>query len=220
MADVLDAGFDATFEFGIAHRRGHGLEKVVPGESQEARIELHGGAHMVQDHALEIVVDDPARHAGEEFESATVHAAESLHLLVEGEIDEESARPGQDHGKDGERALGAADAEVAEAAPVHLGLLASIGFDAQIGPAWTRRPNLSHIAPKLGDAQRTTAVAQFEQQPSRGQLGQIDDAIDDVGLECVERTRQWGRLRGRLVAQRPPNGPVVDTELARHHSDA
>ncbi len=118
---------------------------------------------MVQDHALEIVVDDPARHTREEFEGAAVHATESLHLLVEGEIDEESARPGQNHGKDGKPALGAADAEVAEAAPVHLGLLASIGFNAQIGPAWARWPDLGHVTTKLSNAQCTTAVAQFEQ---------------------------------------------------------
>ena len=92
---------------------------------------------------LVIATPATAGHAREEFEGTAVHATEGFHLLVEGEIDEESARPGQDHGKDGERPLGAANAEVAEAAPVHLGLLASIGFNANQILGWFGRGSVN-----------------------------------------------------------------------------
>jgi hypothetical protein len=93
LADELDARFDPPLEFRMAHGRGDGLEQEVSREGQEARIELHRRAHVVQDHGLEIVVHHPARNAAEELQRLPVRPAECLHLLVQGDIDEDRPRP-------------------------------------------------------------------------------------------------------------------------------
>jgi hypothetical protein len=74
VADVFDARFDAALVLGVADRGGGGLEEVVASEGEEARIELHCRADVVQDDALEIVVDDAFGDAAEEGESPSVHA--------------------------------------------------------------------------------------------------------------------------------------------------
>ena len=43
---------------------------------------------------------------------------------------------------------GVADAEVAEVAPVDLGLLAGLDLDAQVGLARARGPHLGQVAPQ------------------------------------------------------------------------
>jgi len=57
LAQVADARLDASFGLRVAHRRGGGLEEVVAGEGEEAGIELHRRADVVQDDGLEIVVE-------------------------------------------------------------------------------------------------------------------------------------------------------------------
>ena len=84
-------------------------------------------------------------------------------MLVEAEIDEDGARPGQDHGEGGHRALRAADAHVAEMPPVDLGLLSRVGFKAQIDLAAARLPDLGDVAAQDSDAVLVTTVAQFEE---------------------------------------------------------
>ena len=76
VADVLDAVLDLALRLRVAHGRGHGLEEVVPGEVEEARIELDRAADVVQDDALEVVVEDALGDAAEELERAAVHRAE------------------------------------------------------------------------------------------------------------------------------------------------
>src|SRR5579872_5978561 len=114
MADVLDARFDAAFVFWVADRCGGGLEEVMAGEMQKTWIELDHVADVGQNDAFEIVVDDSAWDAAEELQGSAMHAAESLHLLVEGEIHEVGARPRHHHGKRRNRALCIADAHVPE----------------------------------------------------------------------------------------------------------
>ena len=108
---------------------------------------------------LEVVVEDTLRHATEELEGASVHGEEGFEPLVEGEVDEDRSRPRHHHGERRERALRGADAEVAERAPVDLGLLAGLGFDAQVGLARPRGADLSDVALEDGDAAGEAAAA-------------------------------------------------------------
>src|SRR5919201_348453 len=182
VSDELDAGLDAALELGIAGGGGGGLEQVVAGEGEEARVELDGRAHVVQDDGFEIDVDHPARDAAEEFQRLAVHPAERLHLLVQGEVDEDGARPGQHHGEQGQRPLAGAHAQVAEAAPVDLGLLGGLELDAQVGLAAARLAHLGDVTTQMLGAAGVPAIAQLHEQPGRGQQGQLREALDDEGL--------------------------------------
>ena len=93
VADVLDGALDAALGLGVAHGGGGGLEQVVTGEREQTRVELHRGADVVQDGALEVVVENLARHAPEELQGAAVHQQEGLGLLVEREVQEQRSRP-------------------------------------------------------------------------------------------------------------------------------
>jgi hypothetical protein len=66
------------------------------------------------------------RDAPEEFERAAVHGGEGFEALVEREVDEDGARPGEDHAEGREWPLRGPDAEVAEVPPVDLGLLTEV----------------------------------------------------------------------------------------------
>ena len=133
VSDVLDGALDAAFGLGIAGRRGGRLEQIVSREDQKGGVELHRGAHVVQDDRFEVVVEELLRDTAEVGEGARVHGAESFDALVEGEVEEQGARPRQHHREAAHLALRVANAHPAERAPIHLGLLAGHDLDAQVG---------------------------------------------------------------------------------------
>jgi hypothetical protein len=139
--------------------------------------------------------------------------------MVEAEVDEDGARPGQDHGEGGHRALRGAYAHVTEVSPIDLGLLTRIGLDAQVDLAAARLPHLGDVAAQDRNAVLVTTVAQFENQASRGQFGQCRQALDDVGLEGLDNTCAGGRLALGGVRQCSAHRRVVNTKPASHRLD-
>ena len=152
MANEFDAGLDATFVLGIAHWGGNGLEEVLPGESKKRRIELHRGAHMMQNDAFQVVIDDAPRNTTKEGERTLMHTQKSIHALVEGKVDVKRSRPAQNHGKSGQWVLGVVNPPLSKRAPVDLGLLTRLGLDAQVRFARPRGTDLCNIAPQNGNS--------------------------------------------------------------------
>jgi hypothetical protein len=76
-----------------------------------------------------------------------------LHLLVEGEIEEQGARLGEHQGEDRQRAVGGPDAHVPEGAPVDLRLLTGLDLDTQIDPTLAWGPDVGDIVAQLREAQ-------------------------------------------------------------------
>ncbi len=96
---------------------------------------------------------------------------EGLHPLVEGEVEEEGARPRKHHHEDAERALRRADAHVAERAPVDLRLLAGLDLDAQVGLSLSRPAQLGDVPAEHGDAVLEAALAKLAEEAHGGELG-------------------------------------------------
>ena len=220
LAQVLDAVFDPPLGLRVTDGGSSGLEEVVAGEVQEARIELDGLADVVQDHALQVVVEDVSGDAAEEFEGAAVHCDEGLQSLVEREVDEDCPRPGEDHAEGRERALRVADAEVAEVAPVDLGLLARVDLDAQINLARAGWPHLGQVAPERDDAEGVATLLDLGEEPDSGQCWVVGEALDDegfVGIECALGSFRVGR---KMIRQSPADSGVMDTEATGDGLDA
>ena len=84
-------------------------------------------AHALEDDTLQIVVEHHARHAAEGGEGLDMAAQETLERLVEGKPRVGRARPGQHEHEAREQPGRGADADLAEVAPIDLGLLAGQG---------------------------------------------------------------------------------------------
>ena len=198
----LMARLDLPLRLGVADGGRGDLEEVVPGEGEEPRVELHRGADVVQDNAFEVVVEDLLGDAAEELERAAVHEGEGLHALVEGEVEEEGARPGQDHHEGAERALGGAHAHVTEAPPIDLRLLAGLDLDAQVGLPAARGAHLRDAQRRSsGEAVRVAALLASPRRAAAPVIsGCMRDSAHEVGLNGIERGR------ARPPARRPSRG--------------
>ena len=112
----------STFPLFVSAAGGAGSrrEVIVPGELEQAGVELDGGAAAVEHRAAEVVVHEGARDAAEGFEGFDVSAQEALEGLVEGEQRGDGARVAEDHDEAGDGAGAVSDADLAERAPVDL----------------------------------------------------------------------------------------------------
>ena len=213
VADVLDGALDAALGLGVAHGGSGGLEQVVTCEREQTRVELHRGADVVQDGALEVVVEDFARHAPEELQGAAVHQQEGLGLLVEREVHEQGARPAQHHRERRQGPQRRAAAHLAEAAPVHLGLLAGLQLDAQVRLLAARGAYADQPPAEHGDAVGVAAFLDLLEEPRRGHLRVGRQPLQQVRLERVEPGGGGGRVLGLgLVGDRATHHRVVDVE--------
>ena len=96
---------------------------IVAGELQQAWVKADVVADPVQDHALEVVVQEDARDPAEALEGQDVRAQETLQGWLEAEASEQRAGPGEDEEETPEGAARVADREDAEVRPVDLALL-------------------------------------------------------------------------------------------------
>ncbi len=95
-----------------------------------------------------------------------MHSPERLHLLIEREVDEESAGPRQNHRKCRQRPKGTPNPKLAKRAPVHLGLLSGLHLHSQIGFAQPRLADLHDESAHLRDAMLVTALTNLGEQAS------------------------------------------------------
>ena len=82
MLEVLGGVLDAALLVGAVGSAGDGLEAVVGGEVEEARVEPDVGADVGQDDASEVVVEDAADDPARGREGALVAGEEDLELLA------------------------------------------------------------------------------------------------------------------------------------------
>ena len=124
VAQVLDRALHLALLVAAVRRARHRREVIVPGALEDLRVEADVLADAFDDDALEVVVEDPPRHAAEPLECQGVAAQERLEGLVEREARVHRARPRQHQHEARQRPRRGADLDLAEVAPVHLRLLA------------------------------------------------------------------------------------------------
>jgi hypothetical protein len=85
--------------------------------------------------------------------------------------------------------------------------------------AAARKPHFGDVAAQDRDAAGKAAVAQFEKQARRRQLGQRGQALDDVRLERLDDALAGWLIGLRAVLERPPHRRVVDAKAPGHGLD-
>ena len=158
VAHVADGALDAALLVAAGDRHRTRLVAVVPGEGEQRRMEADRVAAPFQHRTLEIVVEQNARHATPGGEGGDMAAQEVLHPGIEEEAQEDLPRVAEHHDEGHQRTPRAADLEMAEVAPVDLGLLARQGAQTQIGFGLRTRPMAGdEVAEVIGAA----AIAAF-----------------------------------------------------------
>ena len=157
--EVLDLAFDFPLLVSASRGAGLGREVVVAGEVEQAGVKLDSGAAAVEDRAAQVVVDEGAGDAAEGVEGVDVPAEEALQRLVEGEEGGDGARVAEDHDETGDRARAVSDADLAEGAPIDLGLLGDQSDDPPVDGAGGLGPQAPHEAADLDDGADVAALA-------------------------------------------------------------
>jgi hypothetical protein len=172
VADIANRTLDAAFFIAARHRDRAGLIAIVRGKRQQRRVEANGVTLAFQHRAFKIIVQLNTRTALPCCESSDMSAQEALQARVKEEAQEDLTRVAQHHDKGHQRPAGATDGEMAEVAPVHLGLLADEAAQPQIGLGRLPRAMAGHqVAEVIGP----TAVAALAHH-----------GVETAGGECRE----------------------------------
>ena len=202
-------------------RDGLGQEAVVAGEVEVAGIEADGLAAAFQHGALQVVAPDLAGHAPPGLEGVGMAAQEVVHRRVQVEAQEDAARVAEHHHEAHQPALGAADPDRAEVGPVDLGLLAGKRPEPHIGLGRGLRPHRGdHLAEVALAPALVAAPAHHLVEPAGRQLRIVLQGLLDERDEGIDlRTPPPPRRRRPGVLDHPPDGAVMDAELARDRAD-
>ncbi len=110
----------------------------------------------------------------------------------------------------------AADLHAAEVAPVHLGLLARQGAQAQVGLGGLARPQAADDATEVVGAAGVAALGDHPVQAAGRQGRVLLEGLVDERQVGVHHGRPWLLRHGDAAAvQHAPHGAVVDAALAR-----
>src|SRR6266536_1536380 len=233
--EVLERGEGCSFEEGLPHvtdgslhlallvalTRGTRtrLEVVVRAQLDEARVEVNGAALPLQHGRLEVVVEDHARHAGEEVEGGHVAAEEVLLALVEEKLEEEGPGEGERHHETRQSALGAPDGHLSEVGPVHLRLLTGQTDQAQ-ERLFARRTEPRHHAAQALNGAHVAALADHHQESRRPQAWVPLQRLAQEGQVGIEAAGAKSlRPVQRIGLHRRADGVAVHAKLRGDGAD-
>jgi hypothetical protein len=193
----------------------------VAGQLEDPRVVANELSVALEHDRLEIVVEKLSRRAAKRFEGSNVSAKEALERLVEGEAREESARERQDHHEARQLAIGAANADRAEAGPIDLALLARQRVQSKerlARAAWT---DGFHEATDLLRASRKPARLEHLEQPCCAKTRMLLECFKDQGLVRVETRRPLGSPDGNesIRLDRQSDGVVMHPQLGGDRAD-
>ena len=180
-------------------------------------MELDGGAAAVEDGGSEVVVDEGAGDAAQGLEGFDVSAEEALEGLVEGEEGGHGAGVAEDHDESGDGAVAAADADLAEGAPVDLSLLAAQRDDPSVGGAGGFGPHAADEAANLDDRAGVAALSDHLVDAGGAQGGVLGQGVADerqVGVEGAGPAHAAADA-DRLALDGGADGLTVEAELGR-----
>ena len=180
-------------------------------------MKLYGGAAAVEDRAAQVVVDEGAGDAAEGVEGVDVTAEEALQRLVEGEEGGDGARVAEDHDETGDRAHAVSDADLAEGAPIDLGLLGDQSNDPPVDSAGGLGPQAPHEAADLDDGAGVAALAHHLVDARGAQAGVLGEGVAEERQIRVEGAGPTHAAvdASRLVLDRGADGLTVEAELGR-----
>jgi len=192
----LDRAFHAAFFVAAADLTRADEEVVVGAKLEQTRVELYGVSTTFQNRRAKVVAQNRPRHAAPILEGVNMATQEVLQLLVEEELEEQSARIRQSQHKAGQLAFGTADLDGTEVRPVDLGLLSWEGLQPKKGLAARRS--------EIGDGTADRAVAAL-----------VPSGVNHLVNPCRPQTRIPcqgfpDKVGVRIYETGPRNAPLVE----------
>ena len=220
-AHVADGALDAALLVAARHRDRTRFVAIVPGKVQQRGMEADRVAAPFQHRALEIVVEQNARHAAPGGEGADMAAQEVLHPGVEEEAQEDLPRVAQHHDERHQRTAGAADLQMAEVPPVDLRLFAGQAAQPQIRLRRAARPMLGNEVAEVIGAAAIAALAHHREQAAGGQGRELLQRLADqrqIGVD-LRRPRRRADPGQPACASTRLHHAVVDVQLPGDGAD-
>ncbi len=178
--------------------------------------------HALKHCTLQVVIQQHAGHATEGSEGQHMAPQEAVHAGVQAEAQEDAPGIAQHHHEGHQRALGAADLQMAEVTPVHLRLLAGQRAQAQVGLgrwAWTVASH--EVAEVVGPA-GVASAAHHGVQAAGGERGELGQRVADegqVGVDLAGPQRRIGAHHAGL-GEHALHRVAVQVQLAGDGADA
>ena len=192
----------------------------MPGELEHARVVLHVLAVAIEHDALEIVVEQRARHAAERLEGAAVAMHEALEPLIEREAGVHRARPAEHQHEAAQGATRLADLHTAEARPVDLALLAGQRVEREKRFGAPLRAHAPDVAAHLHDAAHIAPRSQHLVQARRPQPRVlVERPLDEVLVRVEQRWPRSATAHETVGIDDPSHRVVMHTELAGDRPD-
>jgi hypothetical protein len=200
--DVADASFDATFLVAARDRDGTGFVAVVPGKVQQRGMEADRVAAPFQHGALEVVIQENARHPTPGGEGADMAAQKILHAGVEEKPQKDLARVAEHDDERHQRPAGAADLQMAEMPPVDLRLFAGQAAQPQIRLRRAARTMLGDEVAEVIRAAAIAALVRHREQAAGGQGREFLQRLADQRQIGIDRRRPPCRADPRQAGLR------------------
>jgi hypothetical protein len=226
---IADGSFHAALLVAAPDRDGPEFVTVVPGKTQQCRVEPDRLATAFQHRALQIVVQQDTRDAIPRGKGGDMATQEVLHPGVREEAQEDLARVAEHHDEriSGRRArpiLGSSprtSLEMAEMSPIDLSLLAGQAAQAQISLGLRTRPM---AADEMAEVIGAAAIAAFAHHHIQPACRQRREALQRLADECkvgVDLRLARGRAGPRQTGlrQHPANHAVMHVQLLGDGAD-
>ena len=179
-------------------------------------------AHALKYGALQIVIEQDTRHTTKGAKGLDVPAQEGVHARVQAKAQEDAPRVAQHHHESHQRALGAADLQVAEVRPVDLRLLAGQRAQAQERFGRAARAHRGHQVAHVAGAAVVAALADHGMQPAGRQRGVLAQRLDHEGAVRIDAGRSQHALDQLkpMLGEHAAHGVAVHVQLARDGAHA
>ncbi len=167
--DESNDSFDSAFLIAPRRTAGPWSEVIVRGQLDESRIEMDRASKALHHGRAQVVVQDDPGDPAQIREGADVTPQETLHTLIERELQVKRARIREGHDETGQISLCRPNRDLAEAGPVRLRLFSrkdSATQECLLSP----RPYFRHFSPDLTGGARKAALLNHLKESRRSQL--------------------------------------------------
>ena len=229
LAQVADRALDLSLLLRLSHAAEPGRHAELAREREQLGVEAHGVAVTLEHDDLGIVEEPLPGGAAEVAARAHERAPQRGRAEVEHELGPHRARVGQHHDEDPELARGVLDAQLADVAPVDLGLLADERLDAQEDLALGRRAHELDVPSQRAHAAVVAALHEHVVQAGGAQPRVLRQRLGDEGLvgeqrrghlDSRHRVGEHGRRTRTLAeAEHALDGLMVLAELRHDGAD-
>jgi hypothetical protein len=182
LAQVADRALDLALLLGLSYAAESERHAELPGEREQLGVEAHRVSVALEHHDLRVVEEPLPGDAAEVEAGAHQRAPERARRQIDHQLGPHRARVGQDDDEDPELPRAAIDQDLADVAPIDLGLLGDERLGAKEDLGLRLRTHALHIPSHRAHAALVAALHQHVVQAGGAQPGVLLQGLGDEGL--------------------------------------